>query len=251
MRVVLFVVLSAAIVTAQAKDVERLKFEVASVKANRSDDRSFDVGIQPGGRFVARNLELKAIIRLAYSKSGLLQVWQIVDAPSWADFERFDITAVSDRELKEPAMRGEFAPVQFMLQSLLVDRFNLRVHFEERQSEVYALVRDGRTNKLTPIKPCGADNPCGLRSKRPGGFSARGSLEFLTSFLGETTGRTVTDETGLSGDFDISLNWSPKPDGIDGISIFTALSDLGLRLETRKGAVSMLVIDSVDRPTSD
>jgi uncharacterized protein (TIGR03435 family) len=252
MRVVLFVLLAAAIVGAQSKDIEDPKFEVASVKPNKSDDRSVDGGIQPGGRFVARNFALTGIIRMAYSKSGLLQPWQIVGAPSWTDFERFDITAVSDRELKEPAMRGQFEPVQLMLQSLLVDRFNLRAHFEERQTQVYALVRDGGINKLTPIKPCGADNPCGLRSKRPGGFSARGSLEFLTSFLGETTGRSVTDDTGLSGDFDISLNWSRDPDAINGTSIFTALSDqLGLRLETRKGVVSMLVIDSVDRPTSD
>jgi uncharacterized protein (TIGR03435 family) len=62
----------------------------------------------------------------------------------------------------------------------------------------------------------------------------------------------VTDATGLVGIFDIDLRWSQDPNAIDGISIFTALSDqLGLRLETRKGPVSMLVIDSVNRPTSD
>ena len=146
----------------------------------------------------------------------------------------------------------EFAPLQLMLQSLLADRFNLRAHFEERQTQVYALVREGQVDKLTPIEPCSADNPCGIRSMRPGGFSARGSLAFLASHLGQITGRTVTDETGAVGAFDINLHWSPDQDAVDAISIFAALSDqLGLRLETRKGVASMLVIDSVDRPTSD
>ncbi len=264
MRVLLCLLLSAVIAGAQSKDVELPRFEVASVKPNKSGDRSFDGGIQPGGRFVARNVDLQTIIRIAYSKSGLLQVWQIVNAPSWTASERFDITAVSERELKEPAMRGEFAPVQIMLQSLLMDRFNLRAHFEERQRQAYALVRDGGTNKLTPIKPCGDDNPCGLRSASPGAFSARGSLAFLTSHLEQITGRTVTDETGLSGDFDINLRWAPDapprspqavtdaPPLFDASPLFAALREqLGLRLDTRPGSVSMLIVDSVDRPTSN
>ena len=262
MRVVLCVLLSASIVGAQSADVERPKFEVASVKPNKSDDRSFDAGLQPGGRFVARNVSLTFIIRVAYSKGRPLQPWQIIDAPSWADFERFDITAVSDRELKEPRPGGEFALYQLMLQSLLVDRFNLRAHFEERPAQVYALVRDGATNKLTPIKPCSAETPCG-QSRGPRGFSARGSLEFLTIYLGEITGRTVTDETGITGDFDINLRWAPEapprstqatdaPPLFDASPLIAALREqLGLRLETRKGTVSMLVIDSVNRPTSD
>jgi uncharacterized protein (TIGR03435 family) len=258
MRVLLIVLASVAIVSAQSKDVERLKFEVASVRPNKSDDRSVDGGIQPGGRFVARNFELTGIIRIAYSKGGPLQRWQIIDAPSWTDFERFDIAAVSDRDLNEPVPGGEFAPVQLMLQSLLADRFNLRAHFEERQTQVYALVRDGATNKLTPIMPCGAENRCGLRSRRPGGFSARGSLGFLAAFLGKITGRTVTDDTGLVGDFDINLRWAqesppgPPQADTDAPSLFGALREqLGLRLDTRRGSVSMLVIDSVDRPTSN
>ena len=107
MRVVLICLASAAIVSAQSKDAERPKFDVASVKPNKSDDRSVDGGIQPGGRFVARNFSLMAIIRMAYSKGGPLQPWQIIDAPSWTDFERFDITAISDRELKEPRPGGD------------------------------------------------------------------------------------------------------------------------------------------------
>ena len=250
MRIVLIVLASAAIAGAQSRDAERPTFEVVSVKPNKSGDRMVRFEVQPGGRFFASNVPLTFIIRAAYT----LVPWQIVDAPSWADSERFDITAVSDRELKEPAMRpgGEFAPVQLMLQSLLADRFNLRAHLEERQTQVYALVRDQRasaTNKLIPGKPCDPD--CGM-SRRPGGLNYRGPITILVDFLSEVTGRLVTDATGLVGIFDIDLRWSQDPNAIDGISIFTALSDqLGLRLETRKGTVSMLVIDSVDRPTSN
>lgn len=249
MKVVLIVLASAAIVGAQSKDVQRPTFEVASVKPNNSGDRVVVFEIRPGGRFVASNVPLTFFLRAAYR----LQPWQIVDAPSWADSERFDVAAASDRELEEPAMRpgGEFAPVQLMLQSLLADRFNLRAHLEERQTQVFALVRDERAGatKLIPGKPC--DTDCGM-SRRPGGLKARGPLSALAGFLSEVTGRLVTDATGLAGTFDIDLRWSADPNAIDGISIFTALQDqLGLRLETRKGPVSMLVIESVNRPTSD
>ena len=89
------------------------------------------------------------------------------------------------------------------------------------------------------------------------------AVKHVTAYLGEITGRTVTDETGIVGDFDINLRLAPEPPrspqaGTDAPPLFDASprfealrEQLGLRLETRKGAVSMLVIDSVDRPTSD
>jgi uncharacterized protein (TIGR03435 family) len=88
-----------------------------------------------------------------------------------------------------------------------------------------------------------------------GTLTARGvPLPQLAELLSQITGRLVTDATGLVGDFHFDLRWTPEsqPAADDAPSIFTALPEqLGLRLDARRGPVRMLVIDSVDRPTSD
>ena len=249
------VLASAAAVGAQSANEERPKFDVTSVKPNKSGGGVIGFAIQPGGRFVATDIPLKQLIRAAYT----LQLYQIVDGPSWIESERFDITAVTDRELKEPATwkpGGQYAAVQLMLQSLLADRFNFRAHFEEREGQVYALVRDAAERSirtLAPAKtPCASG--CGMRIGA-GTLTARGvPLPQLAELLSQITGRLVTDATGLAGDFDIDLRWmpeSPTPAG-DAPSVFTALPEqLGLRLEPRRGPIRMLVIDAVERPAAD
>ena len=252
--IALIVLASAAAIRAQSANEERPKFDVASVKPNKSGNAVIGFAIQPGGRFVATDIPLKQLIRVAYT----LQLYQIVDAPSWVESERYDITAVTDRELREPTTwkpGGQFALVQLMLQSLLADRFNFRAHLEEREGQVYALVRDAERSarNLTPAKvPCGS--ACGMKISA-GALTARGMpLPQLAEFLSQITGRLVTDATSLAGDFDLDLRWTEEgqPATNDAPSIFTALPEqLGLRLESRRGSIRMLVIDSVDRPTGD
>jgi uncharacterized protein (TIGR03435 family) len=255
MRIMLIVLAWAAVAGAQSPD--RPKFEVASVKPNNSGDTKMGFAVRPGGRFVAINVPVRELIRTAY----MLQVFQLGDAPAWVSSERFDITAVSDRELNAPTWEPgvAFGPLQLMMQSLLADRFNLRARHEERQGQVYALVRDeNATEKLTPVTPCGTD--CRMPQFGPGALSARGSLVKLAAALSQVTGRLVIDATGLVGDFQVELRWAPEPssNGVfqqaatDAPSIFTALREqLGLRLESRRGSVDTLIIDSIDRPTAD
>ena len=253
--VAFFVLASAAGARAQSGDAQRPRFDVASVKPNKSGEGVIRFAIQPGGRVTATDIPLKQLIRAAYT----LQLYQIVDAPSWTESECFDITAATDRELRDGTTwspGGQYALVQLMMQSLLADRFNFRAHFEQRQGQVYALVRDETqrpTSNLTPTKvPCGT--ACGMKIGS-GTLTARGApLPQLAELLSQITGRVVTDATGLVGDFDIDLRWTPEsqPAANDAPSIFTALPEqLGLRLEARRGPIRMLVIDSVDRPTSD
>jgi uncharacterized protein (TIGR03435 family) len=89
----------------------------------------------------------------------------------------------------------------------------------------------------------------------PGTVSARGiPLAQFAEFLSDRTGQLVTDATGLSGTFDFDVQWDPKwqQAGADGPSLFTALQEqLGLRLEPRRGQIPVLVIDTIDRPTTD
>jgi uncharacterized protein (TIGR03435 family) len=254
LTVAVVVLWSAAIAGGQS-DGDRPAFDVVSVKPNKIGDNVIQFQVQPGGRLVVVDIPLKQFIRAAFT----LQLYQILDAPSWTESERFDITGVTSRQLNDGATwrpEGQYALVQLMMQSLLADRFNLRAHFEERQGQVYALVRDEArrsTSTLTPTRvPCGTS--CGMKVGS-GTLTARGvQLPQLAELLSQITGRVVTDASGLVGDFDIDLRWTPEPQstGDDVPSIFTALPEqLGLRLEARRGPIKMLVIDSVDRPTSD
>ncbi|MGH9240119.1 MAG: TIGR03435 family protein [Vicinamibacterales bacterium] len=253
--VTLVLLVSAAAVRAQSTDAERPRFDVASVKPNKNSEGVIRFEIQPGGRMVITDIPVKQLIRAAYT----LQLYQIVDAPSWTESERFDITGVTERELREDNVTwspgGKYALVQLMMQSLLGDRFNLRAHFEERQGQVYALVLDdkGRAAKgLAPARPCGTE--CGMKIGSGTLRAPNVELPLLAELLSQLTGRPVTDATGLAGNFEINLRWTPETQEAtaDAPSLFTALPEqLGLRLEARRGPISMLVVDSVDRPTPD
>jgi uncharacterized protein (TIGR03435 family) len=254
-RVIALLVLAATIVRAQSSDAERPRFDVASVKPNTNSEGVIRFAIQPGGRLVATDIPVKQLVRAAYT----LQLYQIVDAPSWTESERFDITAVTERELREDNVAwspgGKYALVQLMMQSLLAERFNFRAHFEERQGQVYALVLDDtdRAAKgLAPARPCGTD--CGMQIGSGSLRAPNVELPLLAELLSQLTGRPVTDATGLAGAFAITLRWTPESQeaNSDAPSLFTALQEqLGLRLDARRGPIRMLVIDSVNRPTPD
>ena len=254
-RIVAIIALASTIVRAQSPEAERLRFDVASVKQNKNSEGVIRFAIQPGGRMVMTDIPVKQLIRAAYT----LQLYQIVDAPSWTESERFDITGVTERELREDNVTwspgGKYALVQLMMQSLLADRFNFRAHFEERQGQVYALVLDDKERAakgLAPARPCGTD--CAMQIGSGTLRAPNVQLPLFAELLSQLTGRPVTDETGLDGAFEIDLRWTPEGQEArsDAPSLFTALPEqLGLRLDARRGPMRMLVIDSVDRPTPD
>jgi uncharacterized protein (TIGR03435 family) len=147
-----------------------------------------------------------------------------------------------------------------MLRALLEDRFQLKIHREKKLMPGYALVVDKRGPKLQPNNGANRliqDGRGSLVAKKEGMF-------WLAGCLSQMLGRVVTDETGLSGEFDFSLKWSPgpgensttfqtptTPSDSDGPSIFTALKEqLGLRLDSRKAPTEVIVVDSVQRPSA-
>jgi uncharacterized protein (TIGR03435 family) len=234
-------------------DSARPQFDVASVKPNRSGEPGLRLDVQ-ADRMIATNIPLKQLIRAAYT----LQLYQIVDAPSWVDTDRFDIIARANHDLTVTAPwtpGGSFALVQLMAQSLLADRFRMVAHMEERESPGYVLVvaNPQRGHKLVPAAPdCAAS--CGMRLG-PGTLTARKvPIRQVAELLSQVTGRLVIDETGVNEPLDLDLHWSPDSPqaATDAPSVFTAVQEqLGLRLEPRRLPQRVLVIESIQPPTPD
>jgi uncharacterized protein (TIGR03435 family) len=270
---------------------DKATFEVASVKANRSGDNRIGIGFQPGGRFRATNVPLRELISAAYGTPQPLPAFQITGGPKWIESDRFDIVAKAPGD-PQPGPNGPPPGMFAMLRTLLADRFQLILHRETKDMAIYALVLARADGKLGPqLKPATTDcaammaaargrgaapppppapgerMPCGMRMF-PGNLSGGSSpMAQLTNVLARFVNRTVVDQTGLTGNFDLDLQWTPDqmPQGrgdpppgapalpaIDpnGPSIFTAVQEqLGLKLESTKGPVRVVVIDRVEHPT--
>jgi uncharacterized protein (TIGR03435 family) len=175
-----------------------------------------------------------------------------ISGPSWLAGEKFDVVAtMPDGATKEQAPA--------MLRTTLEQRFHLKLHQEEREMAVYALVADKNGPKLTPAAaPGGNSVHAGEAGQAPGirHVRARGAVSNLADSLTKVAGKPVTDVTGLKGPYDFDLTYSPElsATGEDaGPSLANALvSQLGLRLEARKMKVEVLVIDSADKmPTEN
>jgi uncharacterized protein (TIGR03435 family) len=139
----------------------------------------------------------------------------------------------------------------------VTERFKLALHRTTKELPVYAIVVGKNGPKMVPAIQSG---PYGMKSRLGGGhFTAENqSMAGLAGALSRLTGRRVFDRTGLSGGFRFVLEWTPDDnhDGATGLptgpSLFTALQEqLGLRLESQKEPIEMLVIDSVQHPTED
>jgi bla regulator protein BlaR1 len=271
-------VMNAPRLQAQSPPTTRLTFEVASVKANKSAEIGGSFSGRPGGQLVVRNNTLRNVIRNAYQ----LQNFQMIGGPDWLDTDRFDITAKASTE------NATVPEMLVMVQELLADRFKLVVHRETRELPIYALVlarRDGRLgSKLTrsttdcvaiavaarrggppPAPTPGAAPLCGTRTT-PGRILAGGvTMADLARNVSNVADRMTLDKTGLAGAFDLSLEYTPDrlpppgtlPPGMpeppaDGASLFTAMQEqLGLKLDSQRGPVDVLVIDSAQQPSAN
>ena len=260
-----------------AQDAEP-RFDVASIKANRSGPGSPQRVNVASDRVVFMNEPTRTLIRVAYP--GL----DVEAAPDWVGpsgspgGDRFDIEA-------KPAAPATRAQVEAMLRSLLAERYKLKAHTETRRQDVYALTTAREDGRLGPgLRPAAADcatltaraeqtgarDVCGLGSTGmapvTGTMTVKGlTLDQLAGLITRDVRRRVVNQTGLTGAFDWTLTWTPqtlaRPDldrsrfpGIDpdGPTIFTALQEqLGLKLSASKAGVDVLVIDHIERPTEN
>ena len=245
MRLVALSISMAALALAQTPVAEK-EFEVASVKPTATKDNSLSADFPPGGGFTCRNLTLENLLRSAYQ----VEAYQIVGGTKWLTSDGFDIQAKAAPGAVDPG-RDE---VRKMLQALLADRFHMTLHRETRDLPIYALTVGKGGSKLQPADSSASQNGT---LKMGHMVTRKMTMASLASILTFDLKRPVRDETGLKGEFAFTLDWSPGLGEADANqsslpSIFTALQEqLGLKLQSTKGPVEVLVIDHVELPAGN
>jgi uncharacterized protein (TIGR03435 family) len=226
-------------------------FEVASVKA--ATPRAGTAGLTAMDTDPAMvrysNVTLKLLIAIAYRLDSRL----VQGGPAWLDDQPYDLTA-----RLPPGTSKDRVPA--MLQTLLVERFKLAVHRETTEQRVYFLVVGKNGTKLKAAQKADEQDVQQVRGNRPaaqilpGGIMGHSmALGSFAGSLAHVLGYQVLDHTGLTGTFDINLKWIPEDTEGTGPSLFTAIQEqLGLKLETGKAPVEVLMVDHAERiPTEN
>jgi uncharacterized protein (TIGR03435 family) len=254
------------------------RFEVASIRRSAPNEQwGYDIG--HGERVVFNDFLVRELVQFAWHT----QAFRIASEPSWLETEHYDIQAKTEGIATEDAVR-------IMLRALLTERFRLSIRHEKKESPIYTLVQAKSGSKLiaakqgacTPLEAYSGPQPppgtlvppiCGvrqfLRTDAAGvqfmQLQETGvTLAFFAKTLGNILDRQAEDATGISGVFDILLEYAPDdhlavqsspdrplPDTIRP-ALFTALEEqLGLRLAAGRGPVDVLVIDHIGKPTEN
>lgn len=229
-------------------------FEVVSVKLSKPNCEGMMVS-SPPGRFSAHCTTLLGLLFNAYPT--VKPSVPIPGLPGWANSVRFDVDAKTDNEtavaMENLPREEQWKQTQTMLQQALADRFKLRTHNETREGPIYELVtaKGGFKLKEAPA----SEHSRGTSWGRDHIEVRTGPVRSLVFALSDLLSRNVVDRSGLNGNYDIDLKWTPDdqqgtPDA--GPTLFTALEEqLGLKLVPAKGPVETLVIDHVERPTEN
>jgi bla regulator protein BlaR1 len=239
--------------------VTAMAFESASIRQNKSEVKG-TFGATPDG-FRMTNMALEQVIVAAYVPQTAGAIFsEPVGSPAWLSKDRFDLEAkVSKADLADwqnPAKQTEM--LRAMLQTMLVDRCKLVVHSELKDAPVYYLEMGKDKPKLTESQ---AGEPA-VVSEGPMVIQFhQAPMTLLASYLTllDQGGRPVQDRTGLSGQYDFTLQWQSTrgqtlTSGVSsdpGLALFSAVEALGLKLVAAKGQVETLVLDHVERPSTN
>jgi uncharacterized protein (TIGR03435 family) len=262
------IAMALAVGAVQSQEVApRPKFEVVSIKPNASGDFSATIN-SFSRRFEAKNVWLRYLIQFAWN----IKDFQLSGGPGWAASDRYNVEATADGDATEKQQR-------LMVQALLEDRFQLKLHREARDSRAYTLVAAKGGIKLQASKA----GSCEERKSDTAGPKVCGkftmsqqsvdgtdiTMEAFETALSQTLQQPVTDQTGFTGTFDVHVEWAADqstpgilaPDLVppdagaadaNGKSIFTVLQEqLGLKLESAKAPAEFLVIDRLERPSEN
>lgn len=236
-----------------------LEFDVASVKpSNPNSANGTVVRLTPGGRLHVVNATLKDLIETAYD----VRSFQIEGGPKWAHATKYDVDATAGTRPQSAAVPPQgWTNVRFEVQALLKDRFQLQLHRETRTAPIYSLAIAKGGIKSSVLSATQSPQK-GINAGQGTMLGEAASMTQLAYKLSRLLQRPVVNNTGLEGNYDFKLEWTPDlgPSATDGQpvdisvgpSIFTALQEqLGLRLKATKGPVDVLVIDHVDKPSEN
>jgi bla regulator protein blaR1 len=267
------------------------KYDVISIKPNKSANARYGGRDLPDG-FIRTGATPEILFNDAY---GPIRIDQIYGAPDWFNSERYDVDAKVDGsiapELQKLSPNQRDLARKRMLQELLTDRFNLKVHRETRQLPIYTLIVAKGGTKLKEAKPGetyqrhvygDAKKGAGQSFVKPGMGTFQGvTIAQLARFLEVELNRTIVDKTGLTGTYDFTLRWAPSdtemdaafgpspsispatapngqpalapsdPTGVPPLSSKTLETQIGLKLAAAKGPVEVIVIDHVERPSEN
>ena len=217
-------------------------FDVASVKPSHAATGNMQLG--PGGRVEILASTLKSIIRWAYD----IGEYQVLGGPPWLDADQWDI-------IGKPPSDATLAQAREMLRTLLAERFQLVIHRDRKERSTFVLAVGKNGPKL---QASASDTPVrGLSVGRNGRMNgAHVITKTIAVALSRLLDTVVLDETGLTGEYDIALSFSPPGRapiaGDDRPSVFTAFKEqAGLELVARKEMVEMLVIDRAERASAN
>jgi len=229
------------------------RFEVATLRQSpppEGDSYPITLGVVSGSRLNLTNVTLSDCIRFAY---GLVSDDQIA-GPDWIRSKavRYDIVAVVPPDTPHEQLL-------LMTQSLLADRLKLVLHHEHRELRYLALVPGKNGPKMEPA----VEDPAQPRNNSGGSGRLTGnrvSMALLATLLSRLEQQMIVDRTGLTGEFQVTLRWTPgtgsaamaSDETAAGASLFAAIQEqLGLRLESRKGPLDVSVVDRAERTPSE
>jgi uncharacterized protein (TIGR03435 family) len=263
-----------------------LKYEPISIKLLKRkaipEDRGLIAGLDQDGISV-RSVTLIGLLQSAYaaidgnSIGPGLKLAQIIGLPDWASTDLYAIEGKMDPsvaiELSKLSSAQQELARAHMLQAMLADRFKLQAHSENREGAVYFLVIAKNGPKLKQATPGETYPKSGfggavpyqagfvvMASPDPGATKRLGlgaAIDKLTPILSAWLHCPVIDKTGLTGKYDFQLQWTENEDAETGPeanwpSLFTAIQQqLGLKLESAKGPVPVLVIEHVEKPSGN
>jgi uncharacterized protein (TIGR03435 family) len=237
-------------------------FEVATIKPSNPDTpgQAINVGRGGGNAFTTLNTPLSELIKFAYG----IHARQVTGGPSWIELDRFDILAKPDT----PGIPN-VTQLRSMVQKLLAARFGLEFHREKKELSAYVITVDKAGVKITKVEGNRGNLP-GFGGRGPGAIGVRNSTmtEFADFLQARILERPVVDQTGLKDRYDFTLEWKPDtaqlaasagpnppalPQNIeDRPDLLTAMrQQLGLKVESGKAPVEVLVIDKVSKPTEN
>jgi len=260
-------------------------FDVASIKPSDPNSRGVFFRNRPGLVDMS-GATVKLLIQQAYD----VREFQISGGPGWISSDRYDIVAKAGNIPADPQnqidQRKATELQRERLRALLADRFQLKIRRDTKELPVYALTLANSGPKFKESSPASpAQAPNGDKgSERPRGSNIRVGLgqimgqsvplDLLVQVLSQQLGRIVVDKTGLKGTYDFTLEWTPdqgqglgpgfaapgeppRPDSSapaesSGPSVFSAIQEqLGLKLESQKAPVEIIVIESVEKPSEN